>query len=599
MKSASNNLKRPWRLSGIFFKILSLPFWVIFNLAVIGACFAETPQVVKKTPRILFINSYHPGYSWSDEIERGVLERFAESGKKVDFYVEYLDTRRFTDQKLQEKTADIIHSKYQQFDHDLIIVSDNAAFDFSIKNRERLFPNTPVVFCGYNNFRPKILHGLTDISGVNEEINVASLVETAIFIQPNLKNLVFILSTGEASSSVISKHVEASIAPIYKKQYEVVLLKDVSVYQIRETLSRLRGESALFLVGQTSDMGKGRALTPVENGRLISDASPIPAYTLWNFHLGTGVLGGRIVTGYDQGVAAGKIALQILSGEKAENIPVVMESPTSYIFDYNVMERFDIAVHSLPKNSAVINKPHSLYEEYREVVWVAIIVFTLLSTLLIMLLVNILHRYRAEKELKKHRDHLETIVELRTVELRKLNCGLADSEARFRSLSDASFEGIFFSEQGRIIDCNSTVYDIFGYDTSELIGKLATNFVVPEQREDVMRKILSSYEDPYEAECVKKDGTPFTAEVHGRMFLYHGRLVRVTAIRDITAQKKADAEIKTLRGILPICMHCKGIRDDKGYWNQLENYITEHSEAQFSHGVCEKCVKKHYPELID
>ena len=57
------------------------------------------------------------------------------------------------------------------------------------------------------------------------------------------------------------------------------------------------------------------------------------------------------------------------------------------------------------------------------------------------------------------------------------------------------------------------------------------------------------------------------------------------------------SEIKTLRGILPICMHCKKIRDDKGYWNQVEAYIQKNSEASFSHGICRECVKKYYPDL--
>jgi hypothetical protein len=55
--------------------------------------------------------------------------------------------------------------------------------------------------------------------------------------------------------------------------------------------------------------------------------------------------------------------------------------------------------------------------------------------------------------------------------------------------------------------------------------------------------------------------------------------------------------IKTLEGVIPICMHCKGIRDDKGSWNQLEAYITEHSDAQFSHGICDDCLKEHYPDV--
>ncbi|MFH1154410.1 MAG: CHASE domain-containing protein [Pseudomonadota bacterium] len=61
--------------------------------------------------------------------------------------------------------------------------------------------------------------------------------------------------------------------------------------------------------------------------------------------------------------------------------------------------------------------------------------------------------------------------------------------------------------------------------------------------------------------------------------------------------RKALSEIKKLSGLLPICSYCKRIRDDKGYWNQIESYIRDHSDADFSHGICNECVKKHFPEI--
>ena len=74
---------------------------------------------------------------------------------------------------------------------------------------------------------------------------------------------------------------------------------------------------------------------------------------------------------------------------------------------------------------------------------------------------------------------------------------------------------------------------------------------------------------------------------------------------DITERKrvedtlqKAFDEIKTLRGIVPICAHCKSIRDDSGFWNQVEGYVRDHSEVEFSHAICPDCLKKHYPELV-
>ena len=65
----------------------------------------------------------------------------------------------------------------------------------------------------------------------------------------------------------------------------------------------------------------------------------------------------------------------------------------------------------------------------------------------------------------------------------------------------------------------------------------------------------------------------------------------------LEANQKAMAEIKTLRGILPICSNCKKIRDDEGYWMAIELYISQHSEAEFSHGVCHECAKTLYPDI--
>ena len=71
----------------------------------------------------------------------------------------------------------------------------------------------------------------------------------------------------------------------------------------------------------------------------------------------------------------------------------------------------------------------------------------------------------------------------------------------------------------------------------------------------------------------------------------------IIILEDITSLRNALANVKQLSGLLPICSHCKKIRDDKGYWNQIEVYIDQHSEATFSHGICQECAKKHYPDF--
>jgi hypothetical protein len=122
-----------------------------------------------------------------------------------------------------------------------------------------------------------------------------------------------------------------------------------------------------------------------------------------------------------------------------------------------------------------------------------------------------------------------------------------------------------------------------------------------------------SQEDTEEFVVETKAGQRFVVEVAAsNVTSSSGKLVgRMASFVDITKRKEVEADrenlitklqdalakIRTLRGIIPICASCKKIRDDKGYWNQLENYIKEHSDAVFSHGICPECAKKLYPEL--
>jgi len=70
---------------------------------------------------------------------------------------------------------------------------------------------------------------------------------------------------------------------------------------------------------------------------------------------------------------------------------------------------------------------------------------------------------------------------------------------------------------------------------------------------------------------------------------------RTEELQETVAQlRQAAQEIRSLRGLIPICAHCKNIRDDEGYWHQLEQYLTVHTEARFSHGICPVCLKQHF-----
>ncbi|MBA4369218.1 MAG: hypothetical protein C0403_16450, partial [Desulfobacterium sp.] len=125
------------------------------------------------------------------------------------------------------------------------------------------------------------------------------------------------------------------------------------------------------------------------------------------------------------------------------------------------------------------------------------------------------------------------------------------SEKRFRQFSNATWEAIVIHEDGVILQANELYYELFGYSEEELQGGNAIPLTVTLDSMKYMKdKIASNDPGPYEVIGKKKDGTEFPIEIRVRVMEYHGRMVRVAAIRDLTEQKKAEEELKHLRNYL-------------------------------------------------
>lgn len=127
------------------------------------------------------------------------------------------------------------------------------------------------------------------------------------------------------------------------------------------------------------------------------------------------------------------------------------------------------------------------------------------------------------------------------IERKKIKVQLQKNEERYRLLTDANFEGITITKDGIFIDSNQQFLDMVGVTLDELVGKDITTYVLPEDKELVMEMIKKCHEKPYEHMAVKRDGTKFPVEIHGRT-LPDG--LRLTAIRDMTRYKKAVQDLK-------------------------------------------------------
>jgi PAS domain S-box-containing protein len=182
----------------------------------------------------------------------------------------------------------------------------------------------------------------------------------------------------------------------------------------------------------------------------------------------------------------------------------------------------------------------------------------------------------------------------------------------------------------RIVWANRAMEAMTGYSYGELIGK-STRFLYPSEERflamgrTIYTELAAGRMFRADEEMVRRDGSRMWVELSG-MALAPDDLTRGTywALDDVTARRSAEQrlaqeeerlrealrrneetmaelrdalqKVRTLTGLLPICMHCHRIRDDKGNWGRIDQYISERTEASFTHGLCPECYEKHYHE---
>ena len=199
---------------------------------------------------------------------------------------------------------------------------------------------------------------------------------------------------------------------------------------------------------------------------------------------------------------------------------------------------------------------------------------------------------------------------------------LAESEERFRMIAEQTGRLVFdYNLETGIITWAGAIQEVTGYTPEEHSSLTIVDWrknIHPEDHDQAVSSIdtatttIGHYLIEYRYR--RKDGEYVYVEDQGVSLKDEtGKAKRVLgAIANITERKHntlereklikelqdAVADVKVLSGLVPICSNCKKIRDDKGYWTQLEGYIQAHSEAKFSHGVCPDCMKKLYPNFI-
>lgn len=473
--------------------------------------------------KVLILHSYHQSLSWTGGLNRGIETILLESEIDMELYYEYMDLKRIN--LPYDKLADLYSYKYRNLKFDLIIATDNHALNFLFLYRDRLFPGVPVVFAGINGFKDYMLEGRPLYTGVAEEIDFKDTIDTVLKLHPHTDQV--IIYGDNTLTYQINKDGLKTLIPLYRDQIVFSFREGLTLSAIIEDIKSLPEGSIILLISTIED-DDGEIIPYKKIPEILSKNSSVPIYGLWDFFLGQGIVGGKLVCGRAQGREAGQLGLMILRGQDIEEIPVVKEGFSRYMFDYRELERFGIDLSLLPENSVIINRPVSFLEKYRDVLgWALLVLFVLLGAIIYLFKNNIKQRLIKE-EFFREKQYRQRIIDT--------------AEALIVSLNP----------EAEILTFNRFAEKITGYKREEVVGKNWYDIFAPEGGRkkglQVFQKILNA-DRAYHQNAnplVDREGEEhFISWQNSCLRDEEGKVESVIAIGiDITDQKKAERDLQ-------------------------------------------------------
>lgn len=417
-------------ISSLFCIAVAVLLYIAY-LQVKGAAHIELPtgQAERKIPKastalftssqeILVLDSYHVGHTWSDNEMAGIIEILHETSPGIKYYIEYLDCKRHPKYEHFEQVKDLFKLKYGNRVIPVVIVADNPALEFALKYRSQLFPHSAIVFCGVNNFKKEMLGGQGNITGLAEALNAVDTIRLALKLHPKTRTVVVVhdyTSTGLATRREAEEQIKGMFGTVSFRYPE-----DMTKAELTRLLKGLP-EDSLVLALAYNVFKDGEVIAHEDMARLLSANAPVPVYGVHQERLGYGIVGGSLLSGKLHGTDAGRVALKILSGTQASNIPVVMPPPTRVMFDYIQLVRFGIPLKALPEGSVVVNRPIPFISSHMHLVVSTLLLIIILTSGIIILGFNIYRRELVEDDLRKSKEELEMRVSERTTELNSTN----------------------------------------------------------------------------------------------------------------------------------------------------------------------------------
>jgi PAS domain S-box-containing protein len=442
---------------------------------------------------------------------RAIREELARSSAPIDYYAEYLESDRLPGVVAVESLREYIRLKYRDRPIDVVIANSSVALDFVVRYRQELFPDAPIIYNGIDTDDLKLREAGAGMTGVLNSSSFGATLDLALTLHPDTERVFVVANSPSATLPLV---LQKELQP-FASRVDITYITNNSRSAMLAAVKAVPVRSSLVLFIRHAQEPE-RSMEMEETARLVSGASPVPVYGVTETFIGLGLVGGRVYGIADQAARAGRMAVRVLDGARAQDIP--MERATLVpIFDWRQLQRWRIDPSRLPAGSDIRFRMPTPWQQYRWYILGALTLVILQSMMIASLVIQ-----RARRR---------------------------ETEARYALATQAGGVGVWdWNLETNAMYIDPMLKSILGYAGAEIPNRVDdwARHVHPDDKSLVMDRVQQHLDGKtviYEAEhrMVHRNGSARWFLARGSAVRRNGRPVRIIGTHtDITERKASE-----------------------------------------------------------
>lgn len=389
-------------------KFQTIIFLIVFinNFLLIQTTSVFALNNEEKKLEILFISSFDPNFISIEDQLNGLKK---ELNNNAHIMIEYMNSKTFDSTENEETFYNLLKYSLENYDKiDAVIAGDDDATEFCIKYRDDLFKDIPISFLGVQDF-DRLNRALECelVSGVSEVESIRANIELIKTLHPNVDTITFIDTYGILTCEEI-------VADYPDINFQWILTEDKTLSEVQSILSNLSSNNAVIqlYINKFKDIDTFDRNTI--NKTIAESCVASPIYSILNYDVGQGSIGGKVINHFIQGQKAGSIALNLLNGYDTKELFIADDEANQYFFDYKALKKFNIKTSDLPEGSVIINHPKKLIKEYKNILIASLLLLIGLLSMILVLLWYIVYKKRYEKAILNAMHNAEEASKIQT-----------------------------------------------------------------------------------------------------------------------------------------------------------------------------------------